>query len=63
MTSVTAEEKLCTLTAESAKVRSDGDGGVLRTDGGVVRTDGGVRNAARKEEKVVCETVRGRRRR
>ena len=57
MTSVTAEEKLCTLTAERAKVRSDGDGGVVRTDGGVVRTDGGVvrtdggvRNAVRKEE-------------
>jgi len=57
VTSVTAEEKLCTLTAERAKVRSDGDGGVVRTDGGVVRTDGGVvrtdggvRNAVRKEE-------------
>ena len=51
-------------------MRIDGDGGVMRTEGGLVRTDGevvrsdcGVRNAARKEEKVVCETVRGRRRR
>ena len=70
MTSVTAEKKLCTVTAERAKVRTNGDGGVvltegglLRSDDGVVRSDGGVRNAARKEEKVVCETVRGRRKR